>query len=319
MFRQSPAAFAIVFAVVGCDAHPSKPSSGPVKLIPARISLTPLDGHLNRADSLEFHARVLTDQSVEITDAVIQWSSDDAGVAMVNANGVVYGLRQGATRINARVGSLFAQVPVVVADPFKDTPAFLGLDVPQVMLPGELGLLTGRVYNRFRERLVDSLVTWTSADTTIALTSATGQVRAIRPGTAIMRARSGALSDSVSLLVVGPLPIRLDGTRVRSRVSSTHAGRAAEPSWDDDRFTWRDLVQQRCFNRHSRSTRSRDRARPPGLITARGACASPAWTSWLGRLATCFERFMVISADARGMGSSAADRASDGRDAALRG
>jgi hypothetical protein len=214
MFRQSPAAFAFVFALVSCDGYPSAPSTGPVKLIPASISLTPLDGHLNRADSLELHARVLTDKSVEITDAVIQWSSDDAGIAMVNSNGVVYGLRQGATRINARIGSLFTQVPVVVADPFKDVPAFLGLDVPQVMLSGEMALLTGRVYNRFRERLFDSLVVWTSADTTIALASATGQVRAIKPGTAVMRARSGALTDSVSLLVVGPLPIRLDGTRV---------------------------------------------------------------------------------------------------------
>ena len=148
---------------------------------------------------------------------------------MVNSNGVVYGLRQGATRINARVGGLLAQVPIVVADPFKDVPAILGLDVPQVMLSGELALLTGRVYNRFRERLVDSLIEWTSADTTIASVLVNGQVTAIRPGTAIMRARSGSLTDSVSLLVVGPLPIRRDGTRVFVPESQAHM-RVLQPS-----------------------------------------------------------------------------------------
>ncbi len=214
MFRQSVVSLALAFALFGCDSQSSVPTTAPAKPVPAQISLTPLDAHVDRGDSLVLHALVLSTKSIEITDAVLEWSSSDQGIAMVNSKGVAYGLRQGTTTILARIGTVSAQVSLVVADPLKDVPSFLSLDVPQVLIPGEVGLLTGRVYNRFRERLTDSVVTWSSGDTTTATIATNGQVRAIRPGTAIMRAQSGSLTDSISLVVAPALPARIDGPRV---------------------------------------------------------------------------------------------------------
>jgi hypothetical protein len=161
MLMRAPGVVAFVFALVGCDSHPSAPTAGSAK---TQILLTPLDPHLNRGESLELHARVLTGESVEIRDAVVEWSTSDPGVAVINSSGVAHGVRLGTATIRARVGNVVAQAPLVVADPFKDTPSYLSLELPQVLLPGEVGQLTGGVYNRFRERLIDSVVTWTNVE-----------------------------------------------------------------------------------------------------------------------------------------------------------
>jgi hypothetical protein len=47
----------------------------------------------------------------------------------------------------------------------------------------------------------DASVTWSSADTTIAVVSATGEISSVRPGTADIRARSGDLAASLPLTI----------------------------------------------------------------------------------------------------------------------
>jgi uncharacterized protein (TIGR03437 family) len=81
---------------------------------PARVVLAPSSADLAIGRSLAFNASVFDEDGIEITNAPLVFSSDDASVATVDDAGRVHALREGATKIRASAGVASAEATLRV-------------------------------------------------------------------------------------------------------------------------------------------------------------------------------------------------------------
>lgn len=87
-------------------------NEGSVELVgarrPARVSLAPDSATLGVGRSLRYHATVFDEGGEVLVGAHVDFTSDDAGVATIDADGTAHALREGETRIVATVGAISA-------------------------------------------------------------------------------------------------------------------------------------------------------------------------------------------------------------------
>ena len=99
--------------LVTADGHAANPAaisitdSGPAPR-PTNITITPPDATAPVGGELRFRAEVVDANGEEIQDAPVIFSSGDAAVATVDADGLVRALSEGATTITASAGSASA-------------------------------------------------------------------------------------------------------------------------------------------------------------------------------------------------------------------
>ncbi|MCI0432210.1 MAG: Ig-like domain-containing protein [Gemmatimonadetes bacterium] len=79
------------------------------------IEVTPAAVTIENSDVVQLQARVLGANGLMLTGHVVQWTSPDPGVALVDETGSLRATGLGTTLITARVGSVQSQVPVEVA------------------------------------------------------------------------------------------------------------------------------------------------------------------------------------------------------------
>lgn len=77
-----------------------------------------------------------------VAGTAVTWTSQDAGIASVDAAGVVTGVAQGETSVEARSGEVADTLPVRVASSTPDTPAITAVD-PGVVIEGDEAVITG--------------------------------------------------------------------------------------------------------------------------------------------------------------------------------
>jgi uncharacterized protein YjdB len=134
----------------------------------------------------------------------VTWKSDKTAVATVDANGVVTAVAPGTATITATSEGKNGNAKVVVTlEPVaKVTVADLEHpDDPFTVVEGNLLQLAALLADASGDTLLDRLVTWESADPTIATVSATGQVKGMKPGIVKITATSEGVSGSADVTV----------------------------------------------------------------------------------------------------------------------
>ena len=137
------------------------------------------------------------------TDKTVTWSSSDAKVATVDANGKVSAKAAGTTTITAKVGGKSASVKVTVKTPV--------IAVSSVSVSGGASSLQVGGSTRFTATVApanatDKTVTWASSDTKVATVDANGTVSAKAAGTVTVTAKAGGKTASVKVTVSAPKP-----------------------------------------------------------------------------------------------------------------
>jgi uncharacterized protein YjdB len=130
-----------------------------------------------------------------------EWSVSDQTVALVAPNGLVLGLRYDAnTPIFATVNGIsgFATVAVV---PSEVKSVGVRPDAATISL-GTTLLLRATVTDEFDVEVTDRQVVWTSTNTDVITVSGTGQLLAVSPGTATVRASTGGKTGSATFTVL---------------------------------------------------------------------------------------------------------------------
>ncbi len=172
----------------------------------ALLTMTPAIAAVRVGGSVQIRAQPLDAENVALVGRRITWSSSDATSARVDAEGIVTGVAPGAVTIVATCEGRSAQAAVTITLPPIQT-------VTLSPTRDTLAVGTDRQFNAtLRDAggvvLLGRLVSWSSSNVTVAAVTATGNVIALQPGTAIISASSEGRVGSATVVV----PARLAGS-----------------------------------------------------------------------------------------------------------
>ncbi|MYJ91382.1 MAG: Ig domain-containing protein, partial [Gemmatimonadetes bacterium] len=169
-------------------------SAGSIAIEPAMAVLMSL------GETVQLSASVLDGNGQPVAGAVVTWSSSDASVATVSAQGLVTAVANGSATITARSGSASSSIPVSVmqsAGSIEIEPSSATL-----MALGEMLQLSASVFDGNGQPVAGAAVVWSSSDASVATVSGQGLVTAVGNGSATVTARSGSASASIPVSVM---------------------------------------------------------------------------------------------------------------------
>lgn len=175
-------------------------------IIPVQsVTVTPAAASVEVGKTVALTAVVLPENA---TDKTVTWSSDQAAVAEVAANGVVTAKAAGTAVITAKAGDKTAAATITVTasvptDPEKPTDpvAVESVQLAPESATAEVGKTVTLTASVLPENATDKTVTWTSDNEAVA-TVADGVVTAVSVGTATITATAGGKSATASITVV---------------------------------------------------------------------------------------------------------------------
>jgi uncharacterized protein YjdB len=186
------------------------PPTPPTPAAVARVRVQPDSAYLNAGERVDLSAVATDAQGVALTGRVVVWSTANAGVATVSANGVVMAVGEGSVVIRATVDGVTGSATIHVRAPAPPTPtavarvriqpdsAYLNvgerIDLSAVALDERGNALTGRV------------VVWSPANAGIATVSTSGVVTAVGEGSVVIRATVDGVTGSATIHVRVPAP-----------------------------------------------------------------------------------------------------------------
>jgi len=159
------------------------------------VTLNKAELTLTEGDSETLSATVKPDDA---TDKTVMWSSSDASVASVDANGKVTALKEGKATITAKAGEKSATCAVNVSRKVIEVTSVTMNKAEVTLTEGDSETLTATVKP---DDATDKTVTWTSSDANVASVDAYGKVTAVKEGQATITAKAGEISASCSVTV----------------------------------------------------------------------------------------------------------------------
>ncbi len=171
------------------------------------ITVSAVNDVIKLGESQQYQAKAVTADSDTTQDinSRVRWSTSDAAVASVSKTGLVKGIADGTVTITASLEELTATSTLVVSSAELTS---ISISASRQVVPvctASTGLTAQGFYTDSTERDITQLVTWTTADATIATTEDT-LLYAYLPGNATITAsKDGVLSEVLTLPVVSTL------------------------------------------------------------------------------------------------------------------
>jgi len=178
----------------GCGKEEPKE---PAKVSVTGVSLNKSSINLTEGSSESLTATVSPDNA---TNKAVSWKSSDAAVATVDGSGKVTAVKAGSATITVTSsdGSKTATCSVTVA---ASTVPVTGVTIDKTeisIVEGESQKLSATVAP---DNATDKKVTWTSSDNNVATVDGSGNVTAVKAGTATITARAGDKTATCSVAV----------------------------------------------------------------------------------------------------------------------
>ncbi len=184
------------------------------------------------------------------SDKTVTWSSSDASIASVDANGKVTAIKDGSATITATAGEKKAECKVTVYIPVSS------VELNKTTLEMKTGDAETLVATVKPDNASDKTVTWSSSDASIASVDANGKVTAIKDGSAIITAQAGGKSATCSVTVqsapdgavdLGILVKRADGSTYRLFWAECNIG-ADKPEEPGNFYAWGELTTKSSYD-----------------------------------------------------------------------
>ena len=157
----------------------------------------------------ESETLVATVNPADATDKTVTWTSSNAGVASVDANGKVTALASGSATITAKAGNIQATCAVTVTVPLES----ISINKTELsLIKGQSETLIATIKP---EDATESTVSWTSSNTSVATVESSGKVMAVGGGSATITAKAGEKEATCSVNVTVPVEsVTLDQTSI---------------------------------------------------------------------------------------------------------
>lgn len=170
----------------------------------ARIEIAPLSGTILVGVSVKLNYVARNGAGAAIANPDIQWTSGNALVASVSANGTVTAIQAGEATIQAKSNGVVGTVVVTTDVPFV-TPVLTRLSISSGSLRVQIGSSIAFLASGAdaRGRQIDAgPVMWHSSTPNVGSISVTGTLLGVTPGTTTVYATSGNVrSDSINISV----------------------------------------------------------------------------------------------------------------------
>jgi len=184
-------AFLGILAVAACG-----PSVKRIAMEPPQAQLT------SKGASVTIRATPKDEKEQAVPDVQLTWSSSEATVAAVDANGKVTAMKSGKAVITAKAGEISGTAQVNVSIPMS-----LTLTPPMVSLNGvgQSQQLQKTVKDDNGAAVVGQVVMFSSSDPNVAAVDNNGMVKATGAGNAVITARTAALTATSKVTVAMPV------------------------------------------------------------------------------------------------------------------
>ena len=167
---------------------------------PTRLTLTPGTATLTAVgQTVQLSAEVLDQLGRPMSGASVTWSSGEASVATVDANGRVTAIADGEARITATSGSASGTAVVSVDQVASSVDVSPAADTLTAL--GDTVRLTAEAVDANGHAVADAEFTWSSTDGSVVTVDEEGLVTAVDNGSADISATSDSASGSASLVV----------------------------------------------------------------------------------------------------------------------
>jgi len=175
----------------------SDSANGPTRV--ATVDVTPVTVNIQVGATQQLAAAPRNSSGALVAGKTATWSTSSAAVATVDATGLVRGIGAGSTTISATVdgmsGSSAVTVTALPVATVTLTPTVLTVAV------GASGALTVALADANGGVLTGRVVTWSSANTSVATVSASGIISGVAVGTTTVTATSEGRSATASVTV----------------------------------------------------------------------------------------------------------------------
>lgn len=171
----------------------------------ASVDVAPATATVVAGQTVQLTATARDASGTALTGRSITWASANAAVATVSASGLVTGVSGGGVTITATSEGKAGTASVTVTSPPPPPPppvasVSVSPTAPSVAV-GQTIQLTATVRDASGNTLTDRVVTWTSANTTVATVSSTGLVTGRAGGSSTVTATSEGVSGAATVTV----------------------------------------------------------------------------------------------------------------------
>ena len=196
------AAFAVLagLALVSCGGNSTGPSGGGG----AKIIVTPATDSLVVGTGVTLSARVVNAQGQTVSGAKVFWNTSNANIATVSSNGAVTTVDTGSVQIAASSNGISGFSSITVLP--KPVAAVHVTPTQQVIKVGQTFQFQAQPVDADGNPLAGRIITWSSADPTIATVSNTGLVTGVSVGPTTITATSEGIPGTAALSVGAQTP-----------------------------------------------------------------------------------------------------------------
>ena len=214
---------------VGCGEDATEPTQPPDPPVPSVITVTPSTAELTAVGETVQMSTEVRDQNGQVMDGVtVTWASSAAGVAKVDAAGLVTAVGNGTAMITATAGAVSGSAAVTVAQEVRGVEVLPPADTVSA---GDTVRLTAEAWDPNGFAVPGVEFTWSSSDAAIATVDGSGLVRGIAEGAATITAASPSVQGTAGITVAHP-----DWTALATLYEATQgAGWIDIDGWMSDR------------------------------------------------------------------------------------
>ena len=228
----------------GGDDNPTAPPT-PEPARPTTVAVSPATAGLTALDATVALSAEVRDQNASVMSGVtITWTSSAAGVATVDASGLVTASGNGVATITATAGSASGSAVVTVTQSVVSVA--VSPSATELTAWGETVQLAAEAIDENGHAVAGAEFSWESSDAAVATVDASGLVAGVAEGMATITASAGSASGSavvtvtqtVASVVVAPSATELTawGETVQLAAEAIdengHAVAGAEFSWE---------------------------------------------------------------------------------------
>ena len=150
-------------------------------------------------DTLRLEAEAVDANGRDVEGAVVTWSSGDPGVATVDSEGLVRSVGNGEAVVSATAGSVSGTAEATVAQVV--TAVNMSPELLEFSALGDTLRLEAEPVDANGRDVEGAVVTWSSGDPGVATVDASGLVRSVGNGEAVVTATAGSVSGTAEATV----------------------------------------------------------------------------------------------------------------------